>query len=318
MKKRRMKPFNTFSKAWQITWDNKILWVFGFIAGLYLGNNNYSDFHVQGGSWLFQNISGLFSKNVLITILMSGAALVFWLLGTLARISLIREVAALNVPKPKPLPPFMESVRSSSNVVPRILLMQVLVLFPVLALGLATHFFAQPLDQDFLNLVNETNFSGFFGTFLLLGVGGVLITLCFAFIDAFAFRGIVLDELGVLDSIKAAFQIIKTNIKFVLQLSIICVVVGAIFAFVVSIALTPFLLFLVNSLMQSVSQCSAFNGNLQAMVTCIQKLGTDPTVVVVNIVAGLVSAALFSIIVTLQSASFTLAYKEIGERKKPA
>lgn len=313
-----MKPFNIFSKAWQITWDNKILWAFGFLAGLYLGNNNYSNFHIQGGSWIFQNISGLFSANTLIVILMSLGALIFWFLGTLARISLIREVTALDVPKPKPLPAFMESVRASSNFLPRILLMQVLVFFPVLIVSLATHFFTQPLSNDFLTSVNESNAPAFLSTFLFLGVGGVLITISLAFIDAFAFRGIVLDELGVQDSIKAAFQIVKTNLKFILQLSIICAVIGALFAFVVSLALIPLVLFVANSLMQNVSQCSAFNGNAEALVTCIQKLGTNPNIVTVNIIASLVVAALFSIIVTLQSASFTLAYKEMMEKRKPA
>jgi hypothetical protein len=305
MKKRRRSPFNIFSEAWQITWDNKILWAFGFFAGLYLGNNNYSNFHVQGGSWIFQNVSGLLSPNVVIVILMIVVAFIFWILGTLARISLIREVATLDAHKNKPHLLFMESVRLSSNLVPRILLIQLLVLFPVIIVGLLGLFFSQPPATNSSSIV------------LLLGAGLVLISIPLLFVDAFAYRGIVINGLGILDSIKAAFQFIKQNAGVILQLSLICAIVGAIFAFIVSFVLTPTLLFVTNSLVKDVSACPPTNG-VAAMISCTQKLGVDPNIVTVNIIASLLVAALFSIITTLQSTAFTLAYKEFVEVKKPA
>jgi hypothetical protein len=317
MKKHRgMKPQDIFSTAWQITWDNKILLVFGFFAALTLGDNSSS--FMQGGSWFFQNIGSFFSSNVLVTFLMLVSALIFWVLGVLARISIVREVAALDVRKPKPVPPIKESLSSSLKYLVRVLLMQLLVLSPILVFSLMTYIFTKPLSNGFPNSVNQSNFAVFF-TGIFLGAGiGILITILFTTIDAFAFRGIVLEELDVKNSIKNAIQIIRANLKFIFQLGVICAIVGGIFSFILVAAISPLLLVMMKTLTQTVSQCAAYQGNAQAMANCMQQLGTNPTIVAVNVIVGILGGLVLSIWATLRSASFTLAYKKFTESKKPA
>jgi hypothetical protein len=317
MKRHRgIKPQDIFSTAWQITWDNKILWVFGFFAALTLGNNSSS--FMQGGSWFFQNIGSLFSSNVLITFLMILSALVFWILGLLARISIVREVAALDIRKPKSVPPIKESLSSSRKYLVRVLLMQLLVLSPILIFSLVTYIFTKPLSNGFPNSVNQSNFAVFF-TSIFLGAGiGILITIIFTTIDAFAFRGIVLEDLDIKRSIRNAVLIIKANLKFIFQLGVICAVIGGIFSFVLLAVVSPLLLVMVNPLTQTVSQCSTYQGNAQAMANCMQQFGTNPTIIAINVILGIVGGLVFSIWTTLRSASFTLAYKKFIESKKPA
>jgi hypothetical protein len=317
-KQQTLNPLDIFSDAWQIAWKNKILWAFGFFAGLYIGSNKNSSFNIQSGAWLFQNIGSIFSNNTWITIAMGITGVVFWIIGTLARVSLVKEVVALDVKKHKPVISFIDSLRSSSKSLISVLLMQFIVFLPILAIRIVTYVFSQPLEKYFKSAITlPQNFSGVFGSILLVTLGTLLITLLLIFIDAFAFRGIVLDELGVKDSIKTAIQIISEHLKSTFLLSVICAIVGAIYAFVVSMVLSPFLLLMMGFMIQNVSQCAAYQGNFQAMANCVQQTGTNPTIIVVSILASLIGAALFSVWVTIQSASFTLAYKKVTESKKP-
>ena len=199
----RMKPLGVFSTAWQITWDNKILLVFGFFAALTIGDN--SSYFMQGSSWFFQNIGSLFSSNVLVAFLMIILALIFWVLGMLARISIVREVAVLDVRKPKPVPPF-KNLSSSLKYLVRVLLMELLVLSPVLVVSLITYIITNPISKGFPNPVNQSNFAVLFISMLLdAGIGLLVIILCTT-IDAFAFRGIVLEELDVKNRSKMQFK----------------------------------------------------------------------------------------------------------------
>jgi hypothetical protein len=317
MKRHRgMKPLDIFSKAWQITWDNKILLVFGFLAALTIGDNSFS--FTQSGSWLFQNIGSLLSSNILITFLMVVSAIIFWIAGILARISIIREVAALDVRKPKSVPSIKESLRSSLKYLVRVLLMQLLVSSPILIFSLITYIFTSPISNGFPNSVNQSNFAIFFASIFLGGSIGVLITILLTTIDAFAFRSIVLDESDVTNSIKNAIQVIRTNLKFVFQLCIICAVVGGIFSLVFVTAISPLFLLMMKPLTQTVSQCATYQRNAHAIASCMQQFGTNPTVVAVNIIMGVIGALVFSIWATLRSSSFTLAYKKFSESQKPA
>ncbi len=317
MKRHRgMKPQDIFSTAWQITWDNKILLVFGFFAALTIGDNSSS--FMQGSSWFFQSIGSLFSSNVLVSVSMIVFALIFWVLGMLARISIVREVAVLDVRKPKPVPPIKESLRSSLKYLRRIFLMQLLVLSPILVFSLLTYIFTKPVSNGFPNMVNQSNFAGFFVSIFLGAAIGILIAILFTTIDAFAFRGIVLEELDVKNSIKNAIQIIRTNLKFIFQLGIICAIVGGMFSFILVAAMSPLLLVMIKPLTQTVSQCTTYQGSAQAMANCMQHLGTNPTIVTVNVIMGIIGGLVLSIWATLRSASFTLAYIKFIESKKPA
>jgi hypothetical protein len=196
--------------------------------------------------------------------------------------------------------------------------MELLVLSPVLVVSLITYIITNPISKGFPNPVNQSNFAVLFISMLLdAGIGLLVIILCTT-IDAFAFRGIVLEELDVKNSIKNAIQIIRTNLKFIFQLCVICAIVGGIFSFIFVAAMSPLLLVMMKPLTQTVSRCAVYRGNAQAMANCMQQFGTNPTIVVVNVIMGIIGGLVFSIWATLRSVSFTLAYRKFIESKKPA
>lgn len=93
------------SKAWKITLNHKYLWILGFCAGLFLGNDidNVGTNIISGGSWIFQNMENILNSQGTMVILTLIASLIFWVIGTLARIALIHEVTAVDARYSKPI-----------------------------------------------------------------------------------------------------------------------------------------------------------------------------------------------------------------------
>lgn len=311
-----------FSRAWQITWKYKPLWVFGFLAGLFIGSNNNSNNFIQGGAWLFQNIGSILSTNSLITILTVIISIVFWLVGTVARISLVREVAALDTRRPQPIPSLGNVFRAASKFMPSILLMQLLIWSPILVLNLIVSIVSQPAIETLFSssqtgAVNQSKFLSSFGSIWIFACGIGLLTLPLVFIDAFAYRSIVLEELSIKTGLQKAIHILRANLKPILVLSIICLIIGLIFSFVIGLALLPLLPLVMRPMMQNVSQCAS-SSDFRAMVSCMQRVSTNPTVVIVGLIASVIGAALSAIWVAFQSATFTLAYNKLAETERPA
>lgn len=65
-------------QAWQLTWRNKYLWIFGFLAGLNFGGVNIGPALTQGGAWLFQNIGTLLTTRGLLSIVFVIISIAFW------------------------------------------------------------------------------------------------------------------------------------------------------------------------------------------------------------------------------------------------
>ncbi len=96
--------FDVIKRAWQITWKNKFLWVFGFIIALGAGGSNFSNtsnysFSGNEGSSVPAGAAG-FAETYLVLILIVAAVfmlfgLVLWILSILATGGLVGAAAKI-------------------------------------------------------------------------------------------------------------------------------------------------------------------------------------------------------------------------------
>jgi hypothetical protein len=304
------------SKAWQITWKHKYLWFFGFLAGLTIGGGDNLNRFIQGGTWLFQIIGDIMVFQGLIAILVLVVSLVFWLLGIVARCSLIYEVTALGSGYKKPIARIGNLFSVGVKFLPRILLMQLLIWFPVLVLSIAASTVGQPASEAALSDVeagtSELADVGTLGALGLLGCSFALLAIPVTIVDAIAYRAIVLEELHVTSSIRRALEVIKANLGQIFILAVICLVLAWVFSLILGIVLSPLLLIMAKPILQGASQCAEFGSDLKAMADCIQWIGANPPLMLLSVAVSIVAAALSSVWVTFQSAVFTLAYKQFS------
>ena len=306
------------SKAWRITLDHKYLWVLGFCAGLFLGNdnNNLGATVINGGAWIFQNIDNILNAQGLIAILTLIAALIFWVIGTLARIGLIHEVTAINARYGKPIGNIKALFQVALPHLTPILGMQSILWSPILVLNLLTVFVFQATSQisttDFLAGNLPTTNIAIIG---LLGCSTILLAIPLLYIDAFAYRSLIVENLAIKESIQKGIEIVRNRYQDLLGLSIICLILGFIFASVIGLIFSPMLLGIARALAQDASQCAQESSNMGALATCMQ-LNRNPAILFPFLLISLLSAALSSVWIAFQSAAFTLAYHKIAKKER--
>ncbi len=307
-----MKYRQIVSWAWEIAWNNKSLWVFGFLSGLTLGGGSdgpiqfgltaragggavslSNDVLWQGGSWLFQNVGTILSSPSTLSILILVLSLLLWFVGVMARSGLVYQVNAI-ASRERAGKGIGDQFQAAFKVFAPVLWMQLLIWSPVMVLSVI------PIAaQETLSCIM------------------VLLIIPLTFIDALAYRSIILENLNVIDGLRRAVQVLTKNIGPILVLSIICTLLALLFSLIAGIVLLPLLLALVKPVLESVSECSRLMGNSQAMLDCIQQSSTDLSVVIPSLVFSIVVAALYSVWVTFQSATFTLAYRHMTDRAAP-
>jgi len=300
------------SDAWQITWRYKYLWLFGFLAGLTLGGGDGSNSYLQVGTWFYQNAGNLWNVQGLAGVLTLAVALVFWLLGIVARGSLIHGVAGLDSPDQEPVGRVGGLLRTGLRFLPRILLMQLLIWSPILVLNITSSAVSQSVLETMPSGAETGNLDssdfGVFGGLGLLVCGTALLTIPITFLDAFGYRAIVLEGMPATKGIRRAFAVVKGNLGRILVLALICLVLMVVFSLVLGLVLSPLLLVMMKPMVQGVTQCGQFLGNFQATSRCLQEMSADPLLVILSVVGSIISAALSSVWVTWQSAVFTVAY----------
>lgn len=308
------------TKAWQIVSKHKSLWFLGFLAGLVIGtnSNSLSSNFVAGGAWIFQNFNGLLGAQSLIAALLLGLAIAFWLIGTVARIRLVSEVAAVDTLTPKSALSASDSTLSAAKSVLPILLMQVVLWLPILGVNLVLSKIGQSTSESFISSVQTGTppATAAFGAIWLLGMGIAILMFLVSFIDAFAYRSIILEGLGSIRGIQRAIHVIRTNVKSILILSLICLVIGVIVSFVIDLILMPLAWPILRPMLTSLSQCAS-GQNYRAMLSCAQQQSTNPTFVIASLLLSVVGAILSALWVAFQSATFTLAHNRLTGLETP-
>ncbi len=306
------------SEAWQTTLKNKYLWVFGFVAALTFGSEDIGVSLTQGGAWFFQNLDEILSSRGVTALLTITVSIVFWLLGLVARIGLIQNIT-IGVQSQKLLSKVTELFRSSTQYLGFIVLMQILVWSPIIVMNIIIAVLARPFMESFASSVKTGGMPDFvsFGTAWLLVMSIFLLSIPLMFIDAFSYRSIVIEDLGVVDGIKRAYYVIKANVNPILGLSILCAVIGIAFSFAVGLLAAPLSLAMMPVMLQSLSECAEIGDgrNIEAMQSCVQDFNSQPLFVALSVLIGIISAAISSVWVTFQSSAFTLAYVKLTTDK---
>jgi hypothetical protein len=301
------------SDSWRITWNNKFLWVLGFLAALTSvssGSNSGRSVSEQFGSndvspEMLTAVSG-----ALLLLLCIGFAIgiIIMLVSLAANGGLISAVARLDNGEKVTLG---EAFGAGTQALFRLfgvsfLLWLPFMLFFAVAAGIgvisiggiaATAELANDLDS------------------LIAGLGIVLlcmVALCCALIPLgivisvvhdFAIRGTMLRGLGVIESIRHGWQIIRANIGEVIILMLILFGVALAYGIVVGIIMLPLGLMLFVPV-----AISAGSGGIPEVGSAILLIGG-------GICLGILGALLNSVLVTWRSAAITLAYRQFATKE---
>lgn len=295
-------------RGWQITWNNKYLWVLGFLAAL-TGGTSASNFRTSGDD--FGSAAGVSPEMVgTIAAGLTLAACVgfiigilIWLVSLAAKGGLIGSVARLE--RGAPVDGFGQAFRIGWHKVWRLAALTI-VLFGIiilLVLGLVLIFV---LSGGALAAVFGTGGADESALFAGLGILGLclLALLCLliplgiflSLIYPFAMRGAVLRDMSVGDSIRHGYQVLRDNLGIILLLSLAFLILNIVVGLITLAILLP------------LGLAVAVPTNLLAdtNATFLQGL----IIVLGAIAATAITAVISALVVSWQSSTFTLAYME--------
>jgi len=251
-------------KAWKITWKFKILWIFGILASCGTNNrgnfnNSYSNSGNNGGNFGDGNLPepfrrlatmnwqdaiqsflgehwGIIAAAILLICVLS---LLFYALGIIGRTGLIKG-ATLADGGAESLS-FGELWSASMHYFWRMFLLGVLVGLPffIIAVVLLVIFFAAVIGL----IANREAGSMIAGLFAALGVFvpvicclGIIRFIVEMIVDQ-SKNAIVIEDVGVIESLRRGWEVFKNNFLTIILLAIILGVLGGIVSFIIAIPL---------------------------------------------------------------------------------
>lgn len=301
---------NTIKRGFALTWEHKFLWALGFLAALGSGGSfSGSNYSSSGGNmagveqWMTpERMAALTGGLVVFGCIGFIVGIILWLVALSARGGLIGAVAQMEQGAAKPS--FGSAFRMGWSkvwrlagmtialyIVPFILFMVFLVGFFAVAGGLA---YAGSGMEDMSAL--GAGIGGLALVFVCLICLMIPFLITLSLIYPFAFRGIVLRDMGIRQSISHGWQTLKAHLGDIILLGLAFFLVGIFVMIIAAAILVPVA--------------------LVVGVPIIALSGSDATVItgvlaVLGIVIGMVVFALVPAITTAwQSSTFTLAYLE--------
>lgn len=300
------------TRAWNITWNNKFLWVLGFLAALTSAGSNGNSFQNSMNESDFVNNPEMAAQiGALVMLLMCVfmiIGLILWLLSVAARGGLIAGVNRIDDGEKITLGEAFSAGTSKIwrligvyllAYLPLIIISIVIGVVAVMAIGgsVAMGSLVQNPDEAAAAIVGGMGLLGLCLCLLfcaLIPVGFVLY-----FIAEFGTRAAVMEDMGIIESLKQGWQVFKDNLGPVILLWLIILVAGIIISLVLGIVLIPFsLAVFAPVLISAFSGDGAFTGLSMAWA-----LGG-------SLCLGIIGALLMSVVQTWFSAIWTLAYKE--------
>ncbi|MCA9896571.1 MAG: hypothetical protein H6654_03190 [Ardenticatenaceae bacterium] len=311
---------NLFRRGWEIVWQNKYLFILGFLAALGGGSGGNSggnfNYSVPGPSGsdvpaeMFEEftqfwtqygglILGLFCFFFILGI-------VFWLIRLAAVGGLIESVDRIEAGEKMSLGKAFSAgvARIWSLVGLSVLLNLPFILVGLLFASFGGSFFVTAMRNggDFAGF--EPAFGGFFACLGLLACFLVPLGIVVAIVQPFAMRGLVLKQLGVVDSIRHGWQVVRDNIGDILLLGIAFMVIGFLFGLVTLVFTLPFAFLAAGPFL-----LDAIQGNtIDFGVTEVLSLAFG------GLCLGLVGAAVNSVLTAYRSATVTLAYHQFVQK----
>lgn len=310
-------------RAWHIVWNNKFLLVLGFMAALSGGGSGgggggSSNFNVSSDSGpgdfnlppgFAENIERYWAEFAGIAIglvcLVIVLGIVFWLVSLVGQGGLISAVVRIDAGEKVTL---SEAFAAGTGVLGRLVGLNLVLYGPFLLLGIIVFGIAAGLvgSAVFAQTTGAaTEVEAIFGS---LGIFGV----CFAvfacllvplailvnIIYPFAQRGLILQELSIMDSIRHGWRIIRENVGDVILLIIIFLVIGFGFGIAAALVLLP-----LAALAFAPSIINFINTGTLEVMNAIWLIGG-------GVCLGLLGAVINSIMVAYRSTTVTLAYQE--------
>lgn len=295
------------SRAWRITWNNKFLWVLGFLAALGGAGGGGS-----GGrtTWTsdqfnlpdFARVTALLGGLICLALIIG---LVLWLLSLVAKGGLISAAWRLDAGEKLTLG---EAFGAGTRYLGRLIGVTLLLYGPLIILVIAAAATVAAAVGGWFTIAELSDLAnpdtlpvgiGFavlcvLGLLCLLAPVGLVIT----FIYPFAIRGAVLQDLGVTDSIGHGWRVLRQNLAEIILLAILFLVINVIFGIAVGIVLLPLTLVVFAPM-----AAMGFDGRSFGPLEVVLLVGA-------GLCLGILGAALQSILTTWQSTTFTLAYKQ--------
>ena len=315
-------------------WHHKMLWILGFLASFAGGgiggggssniNSSSSDFpsnfpnNSDFGRWT-DNISAVLPLIALVCCLFLLVGIVLYFVGLAARGGLITAVSKID--KGEEIT-FGESMSIGRKTMFKAFFMRLLLNLPVILVMLAAFIVGIVV---FINTITiATSDSSEIDASLLSSLLPILACLmpliCILwvysiivqFVEAYAYRGYVLSEMGLMEGVRHGWAIFRANLTASLILGVLVAIASGIFGVLVLIILLPIVLVAVVPFVLTTMKSE--NPNLVVAIAYLSVIGLS-----LVILLGLLG----SVITAWRSAVFTLAYESfaggvtIGKEKTP-
>jgi hypothetical protein len=304
------------SRAWRITWNNKYLWVLGFLAALTSVGSNGNSFNYsldQGDFADPEQLMRLGAMALLVTCILLIVGFMLWLLSVAARGGLVAAVDRLDNGETMTLG---EAFGAGTRVIWRVIGIYLLVYLPVI---LVSALMGVLLAVGIGGTAVMGILSGDPEAILAGGLGATmgLLFLCFClllcvmipalivlfYLAEFSLRAAIVDDLRVMDSIRQGWRVIRENLGPVILLAVLMFVISLMVGMALGVIMLPFAAILITPMMLTMG-----TGNSMDPFSLAWLIGG-------SLCLGIFGAALMSVVQTWVSAVWTLAYKELTGKR---
>jgi len=297
------------SRAWEIAWRWKVLWILGFLASLGqgLGGGNGSSYSTSSSDWGTQGLNippGVIALLVALACVAVIIAIALWVVSIIARGGLIAGVQQV---EDEGSTGFVQAWRVGRGRFWTLFGISVLAAIPTIIVVLIGAGALVLLIMGTVGGFSTSEAAGTLGVLASVFCGGtlccgaILLAIVLDQIRVYAERAAILEGLGWIEAFKRGWQVLKQNLGPTIVFWVIFFVIGLVFAAVILgglfALLAPFL----------------------ALLSADQ-LG--PWILVPFGCGGLIAAITFalirSVLETFISASWTLAYRQLTGFAAPA
>jgi hypothetical protein len=307
---------NVLSRAWNIVWANKWLFILGFLAALGSGGSSGSSnfrTNIPSGSSDFQPPADIFDNLGQFAPIIGALVCFFillgiglWLLRLIGEAGLIASVDRIEGGQKLT---FGEGFRAGTGHLKNMIVLSLMLYGPFLLVGLLVFGGGALLAVGSAAGGSGELLAGGIGLILLclipLGCLMAIAGLIISFIYPMAQRSIIITGLDVMDGIRHGWQVLRTNLIEIFILAVIFVLIGFMVGLASLIIVVPLALISVIPVAIAVIQ----GGEVLTVAAII--LGAIGVLAFI-----LLSAAITSIVRTFQSTSFTLAYHQWAGKEK--
>lgn len=305
-----MNYLDTIKRGFAHTWNNKFMWALGFLAalgsGLSFSNSNYnmnSGDSAALGQWMTpERMAALSAGLVAFGCIAFIVGIILWLVSLSAYGGMIVGVTQMEQGSGKPT--FRSAFGAGWRRVGRLVGMTIVLYAVPIIIGivLTIGFIAVAGGAAFMASGMEDP-SG-----IMAGLGGLaLVFVCLlcllipflillSLIYPFAFRGIMLRDLGVMDSIRHGWKTVREHLGEIILLALAFFLIGIIVIIVAAAILVPV------ALLVGVPFVALMDSNATVLQGILAVLGVVISLIVIALVSAISTA--------WQSSTFTLAYLE--------